>query len=246
MGFYKWEKKNGVQDTGTDKVPGESSVDEVNDLDIEKKWLQLVKIDQEQFSYFFGKYHDRIFKYVFLRTGDHDLAAELTGEVFTLAWRRIGRFSWQGYSFGAWLFQIARGVISHGMRTRERRRETEFVPDKHGGVTQVAQETDDLTDGDRQLVRMCVTKLPAVMQDVFVLHYWMGMPVDKVALVMKIPAGTVCSHLHRGRKTLAGWLREQGIEGGLSPTGSRIVADQVREDSGLRVVDGNVETGSEE
>ncbi len=245
MGFYSWDRKPDAGSVGTDPVLGRGSVASVAELDIEKKWLQLVKIDKEQFSFFFDKYHDKIFKYVFLRVDDHDLAGELTGEVFTLAWRRVGRFTWQGYSFGAWLFQIARGVISHEFRRQRVRREIEFIPEIHGDIEQATPESAFSDRLDRELVRRGVASLPEVTQDVFVLSYWMGMSRAQVALVLKIPAGTVSSHLGRGRQSLAVWLRRQGLEGGLSSAIKRVVEDQIQEDSGLRVVVKKAEAESE-
>ena len=51
---------------GTDeflvKELGPGGVGEYADLDIEKKFLQLTRIDTEQFRYFYEKYHDVIFR----------------------------------------------------------------------------------------------------------------------------------------------------------------------------------------
>ena len=215
--------------------------DRGNDLDIEKKWLQLVKIDPERFSYFFDKYHDRIFKFLYWKTSEHDLAAELTDEVFSLAWRNINRFTWQGYSFGAWLFQIARGCLSHEIRRRKVRKETPFDPEIHGQVEEGTPEQEFRKERDRALVRMCLEKLSGERHDVFVLHYWMGMTVDEVALVLKRPRGTVCSHLSRGRQTMLRYLEEHGLEFGLSRKAQQTVQKQLREDSGLKLIDGDVE-----
>ena len=70
-------------------------------------------VDPDAFDRFYDKYHDRIFAFAYWRTGDEDAATDVTAETFLTAWEKRGRFRWQGYTFGAWLFQIARGVISH-------------------------------------------------------------------------------------------------------------------------------------
>jgi len=212
LGFYSRNRKQAPKGQ-EDRAPTGQRRVSADDLDIEKKWLQLVRIDQEQFALFFDKYHDRIFRYVFLRLGDHDLAGELTGEVFIIAWKHIGRFTWQGYSFGAWLFQIARRVVSHEIRRRGMRRETEFKPEVHDFGAEEGQDAGSLDRDDRELIRRCVAKLPPERQDVIVLHYWMGMTLDQVALVMKTPRGTVSSHLRRARRSLMDLLQEAGLSG---------------------------------
>ena len=220
---------------GRKKVPGA----EDGGLEIEKRWLQLVKVDPEQFSFFFNKYHDRIFKFIYWNIGDHDLAGELTGEVFSLAWKKLDRFTWQGYFFGAWLFQIARRCLSHEVRRRRARRETPFDPQIHGGVEDRTAEDEFREERDKALIRMCLDKLPAEPHEVFVLHYWVGLTVDEVALVIKRPRGTICSHLSRGRRTMLKCLEECGLEYGLSRKAQMAVQDQLREDSDLRLVEGN-------
>ena len=233
MTFYKRNKDPHEQgSTASRPTAAERAAGSADDLEIEKKWLQLVRIDQEQFALFFDKYHDRIFRYIYLRLGDHDLAGELAGKVFIIAWKRIGRFTWQGYSFGAWLFQIARGVVSDEIRLRQRRREKEFQPEIHGGRTGEDHE-GELDPDDRRAVRACVRRLPQVKQDVIVLHYWMGMTVDQVAVVLKMPRGTVSSHLRRARQQLLGLLEEAGLSDGTM----RMVRRQQILDSGLEPVE---------
>ncbi len=231
MGFYKRNRKQAAEEKAAQAASGADPI-AACDLDIEKKWLQLVRIDQEQFALFFDKYHDRIFRYVFLRLGDHDLAGELTGEVFILAWKHIGRFTWQGYSFGAWLFQIARRVVSHEFRRREMRRETDFRPEVHDIRAVKGTGQESLDPDDRELVRRCVAELPPERQDVIVLHYWMGMTLDQVAVVMKTPRGTVSSHLRRARRSLMDLL----LKAGLSREAVQTVRRHAVEDSGIEVV----------
>ncbi len=96
-------------------VAGSSGPDKVgrripSDLDIEKKWLQLTRIDIEQFEFFYKKYRPKIYKYIFMRTLEKDLAIDLTDETFSRAVDKLGSFAWQGYSFGAWLFKIAQNL----------------------------------------------------------------------------------------------------------------------------------------
>jgi RNA polymerase sigma-70 factor, ECF subfamily len=40
-------------------------------------------------------------------------------------------------------------------------------------------------------------------RQVIVLHHLVGLPVDEIASQLRLPSGTVKSHLTRGRKSLA-------------------------------------------
>jgi len=61
-----------------------------------------------------------------------------------------------------------------------------------------------------QTVHRCLDMLPTVVRVVIHLHYWMDCPVDEIAAMLGIPAGTVKSHMHRGRKLLHRAMQARG------------------------------------
>lgn len=199
--------------------------------------MQLVRVDPEQFKFFYDRYHDRIFKYLYWKTGDQDLATELVGETFQQAWRKLDNFTWQGYSFGAWLFQIARSRVGRFHRSQKRHREVEFDPDRHDAGVDDLDELERGRQQDETLLRVCLSRLGPMRQDVFILHYWVGMTTAQTAITLKIPAGTVKTHLRRGRIQLRRWLLESPNEEGLSERGRQAVQEQARRESELRLID---------
>lgn len=232
--IYNWdEKRNTVEGESSDFesfAPGSA-----DDLVIEKKWLQLARIDPEQFRYFFDKYHDRINAFAFWRTGNADLAADITNTVFAVAWQKLGRFRWQGYSFGAWLFQLARGEIANALRKRQRRQEVQFIPDRDDVRHEDSPDRILSRQEDGEMIRRGVGQLDEMRQEVFVLHYWVGLTADQVATVLKMPKGTVTSHLKRGRKQLLDFLSDHGDDRALALQNA--TKAQILEDADLRLVD---------
>ena len=243
MGFYRREENGRIVRPTEKPISDVASRRGISgpDLEIEKKWLQLVRIDQEQFSLFYDKYHDRIFDFIYLRIEDHDAAADLTGEVFTLAWKRIQRFTWQGYSFGAWLFQIARGVLNHEFRRRGRRWTIAFDPEEHGRTTAQTPESEMVANQDAALVRSSLRRLSPERQDIFILHYWMDFTIMQIAVVMRMPAGTVTSHLRRGRKVILDHLLSRDLVESLSPVARAVIRKAASGETGFRVLDGGEE-----
>lgn len=233
--IYRWEREDPDSPIAG---PGAFSPE---DLGIEKKWLQLARIDPEQFSHFFDKYHDRILSYVFWRTDDLDVAADITDTVFAMAWQKLNQFRWQGYSFGAWLFRLARGETANVLRKRNRRLEVEFQPGRDDELDENSPDRVLETATDERLLRQCLQRLDDMRHEVFVLHYWVGLSTGQVAVVLKMPEGTVCSNLDRGRRQLLKCLQEHGLERGLSPQGQQMVQESLRSQSGLRVVNGEAE-----
>jgi RNA polymerase sigma-70 factor (ECF subfamily) len=208
------------------------------DLVIEKKRLQLVGLDPEKFDYFFDKYYDQIFNFAFWRTGDHDQAADVASETFGVAWDRRGQFRWQGYSFGAWLFQIARSVLSHNKRRRETRRETEYIAEYHDPADETTPADTLAAKTDQAIVRQCLGQLSEAQHEVIVLNFFMGLTTREIAVITEWPLGTVNSHLRRGKRALRRSLAAHGNSGDLSEAAVRIIRQAERDDTELSIIEG--------
>ncbi|HEY5983960.1 MAG TPA: sigma-70 family RNA polymerase sigma factor [Anaerolineales bacterium] len=70
----------------------------------------------------FGRLYDacvqRIYRYVFFRVTDAEVAEDLTSEVFLKAWENLHRYR-PGGPFVAWLYTIARNTVIDHYRTRK-------------------------------------------------------------------------------------------------------------------------------
>lgn len=206
------------------------------DLEIEKKKFRLAGVDPEKFDYFFDKYYDRIFAYAYWQSGDHDVAADVASETFLRAWDKRARFRWQGYTFGAWLFQIARRVLNHHRRRVQTRGETAFVPERDDTAVEAIGTAEMEQRIDQELIRRALRELKPDPFEVVVLHHFVGMTTRQISLVTQRPEGTVKSHLRRARKVLGRWLTTHGPQEGLSDRALRIVRRATAEAEGLRTV----------
>lgn len=63
---------------------------------------------------------------------------------------------------------------------------------------------------DRDQLERGFHAVPVDQRSVIVLHHYVGMPIETVAQVLDIPAGTVRSRIHRGMTTLRAALSTQG------------------------------------
>ena len=60
----------------------------------------------------------------------------------------------------------------------------------------------------RRSVLAGLESLPDVQRMVFYLYYWMGRPVAEISELLELSREAVKSHLFRGRRLLAGRLKE--------------------------------------
>ena len=69
--------------------------------------------EKQAFGLLYEKYAKAIFKYVFIRLGNHEDAEDMTETVFIKAWESLSsfnRFS-RGMNFRAWLYRIAHNSL---------------------------------------------------------------------------------------------------------------------------------------
>jgi RNA polymerase sigma-70 factor (ECF subfamily) len=223
------------QDVGISDVPptDPEAGDNSDDLELEKRWLQLARVDADQFRAFFDKYHDPVFQFLALRTGNDETAQDLTQEVFVYALEHLDRFNWQGYSFGAWLFHIARKrVLPRHWRTGRQASEEKFRrrQPEDGEASDLAESVE--RNALLARVRSLIARFDDDRHDVFVLHVYMEMSARDTALAMGLPSATVRSHLRRGRVQLAEWLRDDQA---LTDAERRHLSEELAREQGLSV-----------
>ena len=92
----------------------------------EKRLLQAAQRgDAEAFAALYRDNVQTIYRYIYYRVNDRQLAEDLTSDVFMRAMKGLTRYSDQGKPFIAWLYRIAHDrVIDH--RRKQNRRQPEL------------------------------------------------------------------------------------------------------------------------
>ena len=81
-------------------------------LQEELSWISSAKKDPERFGPLYKKYHEQIFRYVYQRMDDQDLAFDVTSQVFIKAMNNLHKFEYRGVPFSSWLYRIAKSESS--------------------------------------------------------------------------------------------------------------------------------------
>ena len=186
------------------------------ELAIERRMLRLAGVDPERFEFFYRKYYGRILRFFYHRTLHRETAEDLTGETFTRALDRLGRFRWQGVTFGGWLYRIALNLWRQhrrrlGVLTLEQLPEN-VLPEE----ILVSDEPDPLTRLShvrrrRRLLR-CLERLDETSREDVMLHYLDGLTHREIAAIRGVPPGTVRSRVSRAVECLRRMMREQEEE----------------------------------
>ncbi len=131
-----------------------------SDLQLELQQIIAAKADPARFSVLYDKYYKAIFVFTYRRTGDEDLAADITSHVFLKALVNIKKFEYKGLPFSAWLFRIAFNEINMYFRKSNANR---VVSLDQGNIREIAQEAE-LDDTSEERARM-MTALKQLEED---------------------------------------------------------------------------------
>ncbi len=85
----------------------------------EDKIVLIAQKNPKHFSKLYDIYHHKIFSYIYRRTKDFDIAADLTSETFVKAFSNIHKYQFQGFGFSSWLYKIATNELNLFFRTHE-------------------------------------------------------------------------------------------------------------------------------
>ena len=78
--------------------------------------------EKDAFGELYERYLEKIYNYVYYRTGNHHDAEDLTARVFFRAMAHIETYTERGVPFQAWLYSIAHNLVANWHRDSGRRK----------------------------------------------------------------------------------------------------------------------------
>ncbi|GAA2733287.1 RNA polymerase sigma factor [Actinocorallia aurantiaca] len=161
----------------------------------------------------FDRYAKQVHQYVSRRLGTQ-LADDITGETFLIAFRRRESYDPARSLARPWLYGIATRLVARHRRSEERflralqRTGVDPLPEPMAEtvVRQVAAGAQD------RALAGALARLPRGERDVLLLVAWADLSYEETAQTLGVPLGTVRSRLHRARRRLREAL------GGADPT----------------------------
>lgn len=112
--------------------------------------------DPECFGPLYRKYHEQIFRYIYQRMDDEELAFDVTSQVFIKALSNIHRYEYRGVPFSSWLYRIAKSELYQAFRDRKARR-TINVENMHVFEMIEEFEEEDTSENKAKLIRILKT-----------------------------------------------------------------------------------------
>lgn len=167
--------------------------------------------DSTAFGALYDRYVDVVYRYVYFRIGDRELAEDITSETFLRALRRIGSVSYQGRDVGAWFVTIARNIVFDHVKSS--RYKLEVVTDEvseSGSAPFTGQhfgddgpEQEAMTSATREMLLKCIAALGDDQRECIVLRFVQGLSLTETAQIMERNEGAIKALQHRAVRKLA-------------------------------------------
>ena len=172
----------------------------------------VVSRDSNAFGELYDRFVERVYRYLYFRTGSHPEAEDLTEQVFLKAWEAIGRYRWQGRPFVAWLYRLARN--SHIDYVRTQRPTTSLTNDERPlELASPAAAVELARALDADLLSRALGELTIDQQQVIVMKFIDGLDNEQIAQSMEKREGAIRALQMRALSSLRRVLESQGEHG---------------------------------
>lgn len=179
---------------------------EYNEADVLKRASQG---DRDAFGELYECYIDRIFNYVYYRTGNTHDAEDLTARVFQRAMNHITNYTDRGVPFSAWLYRIAHNLVANWHRDRSRKQEIPIDDIPVLPAKGVHPESSLVHTEEQDALLKLIRTLPPERQHLLILKFVENLSNAEIGQIMGRSEGAIKSLYHRTLLALRDQIGDQ-------------------------------------
>jgi RNA polymerase sigma-70 factor, ECF subfamily len=165
------------------------------------------------------KYNRRIYNICYRFAGSADDAQDLAQEVFIKMYRTLKTYDVERGAFMTWITTITRNLLVDHFRKTKQDRITDSLDGASSEHDDAMPLSDQIADGGllpdvrvqsretSETVHKALQKLSPELREAVILRDLQDMDYREIAMVLKVPEGTVKSRINRGRAELARLLQ---------------------------------------
>ena len=182
--------------------------------DQESLLIERAQQDPLAFAALYDQYVDRVYNYIYQRTGNHGDAEDLTARTFLKAFVHLKGYRMRGIPFAAWLYRIAHNAVANWHRDSHRHQMVAL-----DAVVERSRDDDrpeDLAQSKEEstVLVQAVRRLPAQRQELLILKFSEGLSNAEIGQIMHRTEGAIKSLYHRTLLALRRDLEKGATERG--------------------------------
>ena len=162
--------------------------------------------DVTAFATLVKEYSSGILTFINRLISSREDAEDISQVVFIKAYKGLGQF--KGYSsFKTWLYTIAKNESYSFIRKKNPHKisldeKADLMDSISMNYPDIDAETAVVREDFMKIVRKGIEKLPLKYNTIIQLYYWKQFKYEEISEILKIPMGTVKTHLFRAVKML--------------------------------------------
>ena len=168
--------------------------------------LRLIELsqrgDSEAFAHLYDHYVERIYRYVYFRVADRDLAEDITSQIFIKMWEKLPTYRIGQSTINAWLYRIAHNAVVDYYRSMKA-----VVPLEEINSREIGRDDETEENLDRQMkmekLRAALQELTDGQREVLILRFIDGLTVREIARQLGKRQGAVRALTMRGLRELS-------------------------------------------
>ena len=158
----------------------------------------LRQISKEMAEILFEEHAKYVFRVAMFLTNSKELADDITQETFLKVYSKYNSFD-HTKPIRPWIYKITLNITRNILRKQKWLSFTHEIPDE---ACKELIETDFVASEEAEALWHEVCKLSQKGKEVIVLHFYLGMKLREVAIVLGIPEGTCKSRLNAALNVL--------------------------------------------
>jgi RNA polymerase sigma-70 factor (ECF subfamily) len=161
--------------------------------------IDKAKTDPSAFGALYKCYVERIYNYIYFRTGSVRDAEDLTGKVFFKAMGNIKTYRHMGLPFSAWLYRIAHNLVANYHRDRARKQEISLDDVSGQVLPQLDLHPEARAVHTQEIENLLATihKLSPIRQELLILKFVDQLSNAEIGRILRKSEGAIKSLYHR-------------------------------------------------
>jgi len=187
---------------------------QLDEGDIQALVKRIQQGETDLFGEIFDIFSDRVFRFIYLKVGDREIAKDITSETFLGAFQSIEGYKASSRAkFSTWLFSIAHKKVIDYYRLQKNR--------KNVGLDSVSHILEDKSDSDlekvskkqkHQLILKYLAKLPKNLREILILRLIEEFSYKEIKKITGLRFGNIRILVHRGINKLKEELTKDGYK----------------------------------
>jgi RNA polymerase sigma-70 factor (ECF subfamily) len=166
--------------------------------DVQKAELGIIEAAKESPQHFaplYEKYYEQIFRFIYQRLDDKELAYDTASQVFLKAMTNLNKYEHRGVPFSSWLYQIARNEVYSLFKNNKAERTVNIDSSSVYNIID-EMETDQLDQYHEKMTRI-ISELPEDELQLIEMRFFEKRSFKEIAEILEITENNTKVRLYR-------------------------------------------------